>query len=131
MNTLSGDSIDSFLSRFGTFNDSVLRKVEHRFAANGSRQAEVVISAQDQRVELGWSNVIISFADVFEFLFREGKSTRQVLSDGLKIVLLDGKLWCDFSPYSTEGESIDDFRRSDFYVVAAGINWDVVGYSES
>jgi hypothetical protein len=63
-------------------------------------------------------------------LFREGGSTRVILSDGLTLRIIEAKIWCDFSPYCSEPDSVDDFRKSDFYVVGASVRWEVQPYCE-
>jgi hypothetical protein len=130
MNDLSFASVHEFLGRFHSFHDSVVRRVEHRYSPSGQRQTTLTISAQDQQSGTGWSNVIVQINDVLEIGFREGKSTRQVLSDGMTIVWLDGDVWCDLSPYASEPASADDFRQSDFFVAGKALSWRVDQYSE-
>ncbi len=130
MNKLDQPSHREFLDRFNSFNDAVVRRVEHRYGASGRRQATLIISAQDQQSEAGWSNVVLVIDDVSEIAFREGKSTRQVLSDGLTIAWINGDVWCDLSPYSSEPATVDDFRRSDFYVSGEALTWRTDQYSE-
>ena len=130
MNHLQQQSLREFLERFNSFNDAVVRRVEFRYVASGRRQATLTISTQDQCSDSGWSNVIIMIDNVSEIAFREGKSTRQVLSDGLTVVWFDGDVWCDLSPHTSDPSTIDEFRRSDFYVVGAALSWQADQYSE-
>ena len=76
------------------------------------------------------SNVIIVIENVSEIAFREGNATRQILSDGLTVCWFDGCVWCDLSPYGSEPDTVEDFRRSDFYVVGKTFSWQVEQYSE-
>ena len=123
MHQLEESSLRQFLDRFNSFNDAVLRRLEHRYSASGRRQATLTISTQDQQSDAGWSNVVIVIDNVGEITFREVKSTRQVLSDGLSIAWFDGDVWCDLSPYSSGPITVDDFRRSDFYVSGGSVTW--------
>lgn len=73
--------------------------------------------------DTGWCNVVIAIDDVSEIRFREGLSTRRVLSDGLTIAWFNGKVWFDLSPHASDPAAADDFRRSDFYVVGESFAW--------
>jgi hypothetical protein len=130
MHTLAQQDAPSFLERFYSFNDALLRRVEHSYSPSGHKQTTITISGRDQQSETGRSNVTLVIHDVSEIGFREGKDTRQVLSDGLTVAWFDERVWCDFSPYATEPESLDDFRRSDFYVVGKGLSWRTAPYGE-
>jgi hypothetical protein len=130
MDTLEPGKESDFLDRFCSFNDAVVRRLEHRYEASGRRQAILTVSARDQESGQGWSNVVIVIDGVSEIGFREGKSTRQVLSDGLILTWFQGHVWCDLSPYTSEPGSIDDVRRSDFYVAGEVLKWRSEPYSE-
>lgn len=123
MGKLEVSSVREFLNRFNSFNDAVVRRVEHRYGTSGRRQTTLIISTQDQQPDSGWSNVVIVIDNVAEIALREDRSTRQVLSDGLSIAWFDGAVWCDLSPYSSEPVTVDDFRRSDFYVSGETLTW--------
>src|SRR4051812_25671983 len=102
MNKLDQPSLREFLDRFNSFNDAVIRRVEYHYGASGRRQATLTISTQDRQSDAGWSNVVVVIGNVSEIAFREGKSTRQVLWDGLAVAWFNGDVWCDLSPYSSE-----------------------------
>lgn len=130
MDLLSEQDLPAFLSRFASFDDGVIRKVEHRYGQHGVQRTSVIISVMDQQAQKGWSNVTLVMDGVSEFVLREGRTTCVVLSFGVCFRWIDGKIWCLLSPYSFESEFIDDFRRSDFYVVASSIAFSVSKYSE-
>jgi hypothetical protein len=130
MNKLDQLAVREFLDRFNSFNDAVVRRVEFRYGASGRRQATLTISTQDQRSDVTRSNVVIVIDNVSESGFREGKSTRQVLSDGLTVAWFNGEVWCDLSPYAQEPTSVEDFRRSDFYVAGEALTWRTAPYRE-
>ena len=129
MQELTKDTLASFLNRFGSFNDGLIRSFECRFGVGGDKQAIVTISAQDRDAQQGWSNTIVEIQGVCEVTFREGKATCQVLSSGLAVAWFDETVWCDFSP-SIEPDWIQEFRQSDFYVVGKRFNWRVEPYSD-
>ncbi len=130
MDKLEESAIGGFLDRFNSFNDAIVRRVEHHYCASGQQQATLTLSSQDQQADTGWSNVVIVVDRVAEILFREGKSTRQILSDGLNVAWFEGNVWCDLSPYCADPETIDEFRRSDFYISGQVISWRVEPYRE-
>jgi len=119
-----------FLGRFNSFNDAVVRRIEHRYDASGGQRTTLTISTQDMEADAGWCNVIVVIDKVSEMAFREGLSTRRVLSDGLTIAWLNGKVWCDLSPYASDPVTADDFRRSDFYVVGESFAWRAEQFGE-
>jgi len=125
MNRLDQSSAHEFLNRFNSFNDAVVRGVEYRYDASGFRRMTLTVSTQDMEADTGWCNVIVVINKVSEIAFREGLSTRQILSDGLTLSWFNGKVWCDLSPHASEPVTADDFRRSDFYVVGESFAWRV------
>lgn len=131
MRTVEPDTLPGFLTRFCSFYDSVIRRFEYCYCRGGTQQLTIELSAQDLEAAQGWSTVILVLSDVSEILFREGGSTRVVLSDGLSLQWIDNQLWCDLSPYSSEITSIADLRRSDFYAVGSTMMWKVETYSEN
>lgn len=132
MHILTSESRADFLTRFCSFNDAVIRRIVYCYLSAGSHRMTVELSVQDQQEPQGWSNIILILTDVSEISFREGESTRQVLSDGLILVIINDQVFCDFSPYSSDAseQSLDDLRRSDFYAIGSTILWDVRPYSE-
>lgn len=130
MNMLDQSSVRTFLDRFNSFNDAIVRRIEHRFGVSGHQRTTLTVSSQDEQSETGWSNVVIVVENVFEITFREGKSTRQILSDGLTISWFKDDVWCDLSPYASNPAAVNEFRRSDFYVAGKSLTWRVEEYSE-
>jgi hypothetical protein len=107
------ESLDSvtragFLSRFYDLSDAVIRKIEHDYLSTGVQTTTVTIEAQDQLAAEGWSHLAIRVSGVRELVFKEGRTTCQILSSGVQIDWYDGLVFCDFSPYSTAPISIDD-----------------------
>ena len=129
MQTLNRDTSAQFLRRFCSFNDAVIRRIEHHYAASGQKRTIVTLSARDQETDQGWSNVVIVIDGVSEIAFREGKATCQVLSSGLAVTWFRNNVWCDYSP-SIEPKSIEEFRQSDFYIVGKCFEWQVQSYSD-
>lgn len=130
LNTLREEDAPDFLHRFDSFNDSVIRRIEHQYCKQDGQRTSVIISARDVMAPKQWSNVTFTASHVSELTLREGRTTCVVISFGIVLKWIDGKVWCAFSPYFTEMESIDDFRRSEFYLVASSISVTINPYSE-
>jgi hypothetical protein len=130
MTILTESTLVDFLDRFNSFNDAIIRRIDHRYGASGQQQTTLTLSTQDKQSEVGWSNVVIVMDNVAEILFREGASTRQILSDGLTVAWFQGNVWCDLSPYCTDPETMEDFKQSDFYISGQNITWSVESYCE-
>jgi hypothetical protein len=131
MTPLSPDHTSKFLERFVSFNDALLRSVTHSYFPDGTQISSLSLSAKDIDSSDGWSNVTLVIFDVKEIVFREGPSTRQILSDGLSVKWIDGRVWCDFSPYASNPQNESDFRRSDLFVAGTHAAWTVGPYTEN
>lgn len=129
MYKLDPSTLSGFMERFDSLNDAVIQRIEHFYATSSCQQTCLTLSGWDHEVDAGRSDIVIVIDGVSEIVFREGKSTRQVLSDGLTVAWIDGSVWCDFSPYTSEPASLDDLRRSDFYVVGKSLTWRTEDYS--
>lgn len=131
MPSLDEHSITEFLDRFWSFNDSVIRRIRHCYITGLDQRTCITLSAHDKNAADGWSNLSLMITGVSEVVFRQGNSCVQVLSGGLIIKWLNGRLWCDFSSFNGENATEQDFRSSDFYVVGQAIVWNVEPYSEN
>jgi hypothetical protein len=124
-----------FLKQFNQFYDAVLRSIELRFAPSEMfGHATVTLSVPQslpKRDKSGWVNVRIEVKKVEEFSLREStKESARVLSSGLHIGPFDGLLFFDFAPYSVSPRSLEDYRRSGFYIAGRSFSWNVKEYTE-
>ncbi len=128
---LHQDGLEDFLSRFASFNDGIVRNVAFGFhsAVAGSTIA-ITLSVKDSRDGNGWSNLLLTASDVEEVVFREVRSTVQILSDGIHIGWFDGLIYCDLCPFSPPPESPDEVRKSSFYFFARAVSYEVRPYQE-
>lgn len=130
MQAIDSESLSEFMNRFVSFYDAIIRQIQHRYLPR-TQQTTIILSTRDQNSEQLWSNVTLVATGVSEVLFRECKSTRVILSDGLTLKWLDSRLWCDFSPYCSDApETQDYFRRSDFYLICEELSWVAEPYCE-
>jgi len=130
MPTVQPHTLAAFLDRFLTFNDAVLRRVEHQFLSSGTQRSVVTLSAQDRESAKGWSNVVVTIEQVSELTLREGKASCQVLSDGLVIKWFEGVTFLVFSANTPEPETLEQLRQSDFYIAGVSFSWEVGPFRE-
>lgn len=126
--------IQSFLDRFGGFYDAVI--VELHLAlprAEAQRRATVRLLAEEVTVaEQGsqWRSVLFHLSGLTEFKLIEGRISNQVLSDGLRIHLLDGRCFLDMAPYSDQIDDENSLWRSGQYIVASDCSTEVTDVRE-
>jgi hypothetical protein len=130
MSIVCTDEIGALMSRFGSFQDAVVRRIEHRFGVEEGAQCAVTMSAEDRSSEDGWSNVTFVVRGVTEVAFREDPRMRQILTDGLALRRIDQQWWLDFAPFCADPESADEIRLSDFYVTGRSLMWQVTPFRE-
>jgi hypothetical protein len=130
MPTVQPRDLAEFLDRFLSFNDAVLRRVEHRFLSSGTQRCVVTLSAQDRESARGWSNVVVTVEQVSELTLREGKTSCQVLSDGVIIKWFEGVTFLVFSATASDPETVEEVRQSDFYVAGVSFAWEVGPFAE-
>ncbi|HVJ82903.1 MAG TPA: hypothetical protein VNC50_17680 [Planctomycetia bacterium] len=130
MSILCPDEVVTLQSRFGNFQDAVLRRIEHSFGIDEGGCCTVTMSVEDHRNEDGYSNVTLVVRGVTELAFRDQAATRQSLPDGLALRRLNGQWWVDFAPFCRETESADEMRLSDFYLTGSSLTWQVAPFSE-
>lgn len=124
MRVLTPDSIQEFVSRFCHCDDAVLQSVVVEMATETGTSVLINLLTKDLKSSSMWSILTISLKGVSEFLFREGKSSRVVLSDGLTVLFCGSRVWLDLSPYSSKSTDIEDVRKSDLYFSAHEACWD-------
>ena len=123
--------VNSVLDRFYRCNDGVIRRIELVFCpAREKSEATIECSVRDDLDGASWVNLICRVRGVSEFAMSEGNVSHRVLSDGLAIGWFDGLVFLDFSPYTTDPDGIDDFRRSGCYFAGESATWEVVPYND-
>lgn len=131
MTPLTQDSTDAFLSRFYSFYDSVIRRIELTYEPDGSRILIVSIAVRDstQDANEGWVCVNFRLMGVSELGIRErANQTLQVLCNGLHLRWFGPSLGIDFGTLIDPPESMDELRMSDFFAASASASWGVGPY---
>jgi len=128
-------NIDDFLDRFNRFHDAVIREIHIVFGYRSQhRDAGVIIlSVQDQQCpqNKGWVNVNLQFVNVREFsMTHSAEEYHQVISDEIHIQHLNGLFFVDLGASIDQPNTIDQFKKSRFYLACESIQWNVVAYTE-
>jgi hypothetical protein len=124
-------AIADLLHRFYGFHDALIRRVEFSFSSQvGTERARVVVSARDSRADGDWVNVEFYLDGLSEYRIARERSDIKVMTSGLRCAVFDGVCFVDFSPWSEETETMDDFRRSDFFAAASVCSWSIDSYTE-
>lgn len=126
--------IDTFIQRFYSFYDSVIRKIEIKFRnSSQATSVEILISTRDMQTKEngGWVNVLLRIEEVSAFNFCENtKESYQVLSDGLKIGNGDVEvLYFDFGYFDDLPKDSEKLKSSKFYVIGKDFAWEVREYT--
>jgi hypothetical protein len=125
MHLLTKDRTPDFLTRFISFNDGAILKVEHGYPQSGGASTNVWMYAKD-RDSGGCTIVLLHMHDVVEMVFRESGSFLRNMGIGLTIDWFETMCWIAFQPYSVEMNTIENYRKSYFYVVCHSCHWEVV-----
>lgn len=138
--TIDQTNYAHFAKRFNHFYDSVIRKFEVTFRFHGSKPtAVVVIAVRDAEgsENHGWVWVRFEIDDVIELCCTEKHNlTYTVLSEALHIGFFGGSTYLDFGtlfdlPEPDERHrSLEDFRRSAFYIAGRKVTWHLEPYRE-
>jgi len=131
MQSLTRESLTSFMHRFESFNDGLIRSVEYRYIAAGARKAVITASVMDHLQAQGWSNVVLTIDEVTEIkLWEDRRTSCQVLSGGLKVDWFDGVAFLSFSLSIADPTSVEHFRESEFYVAGRSVLWYATAYDD-
>jgi hypothetical protein len=118
--------MEELLERINYGYDGLIRSI----VIKSFRRAEVRISIIDSGNNQ-WANLKITLDDIIEFkVAQAARTSNLVLSDGIKMKAFESNYFIDFSPYSEQVETVDDFRKSDIYFASKIIDWVFEPYSE-
>jgi hypothetical protein len=120
--------------RFHDFDDAVLEGIAVGFPNKGRfGTGTVVLLARDSTSgELDvWFRVRFQIEGVNEFSFIENsRYSNRVLSSGLKVQQIDGRIWMIFDQYDAV-LSVDEARRSKFYICGTELHTQVASIAPS
>ena len=129
----SKESVEYLNKRFHNCDDGVIRHLEvvYRSGANRPSSVKIVLSVRDSefRDNDGFVNLKLILNNVPEFSFNEGDISYQVLSEGLKIIFINGLIFITFNPHNNP-ESISSIRDSSFYCACKRLEWEILPYKD-
>ncbi len=131
MNTLTEDSTASFLERFYSFHDAVLRTIDVGYSEDGTKAVAITIATRDanEQDNDGWVSVVLRLEQVSEYSFREeANQGLQVLSDGIHVLWFENHFGVDFGWLMDEPDSLAELRTSKAYACAQAATWSVESY---
>lgn len=120
---LSAESVEAFLHRFRHFYDGVIRRIAFDFAPR-SKSAAIDLMGQDGDHADAWVICTLRIDGVQEFIVQERAASFLVLSDGVKFLWDDGKVFVDFGTVEDEPD-LNEIRSGGFYLSGQHIEWDV------
>jgi hypothetical protein len=134
MNTLRIDDCQSFLDRFWSGSDGVIRSfsISFQYRSQEATRGTVTLSVRDSQSQQneGWVNLVVEMGDVIEFAFREGSTSYQVISSEIHIAQFSSVFFIDFGGCIEQPKDVHGFRASDFYCASRTIYWKVEPYQD-
>ncbi|MCP4597139.1 hypothetical protein [Neptuniibacter sp.] len=133
MEELTFSNASTFLQRFQSFHDALVREARMQFMTKHSlTRAEVTLSVQDtgKKSNESWVNLTFKIDNVASFKLLEGPKTTCVVITELKIGFFEDKIYLDFSPYTEKPEGVGDFEKSDFLIAGERCVWVMSPYTE-
>lgn len=100
-----------FLSNFPRLEDSVIKSFVYNLSIN-----EIQLTIETRNTADEWCLLTITFVEIKEVKFEEINTSNSVIySSVIDYVDTIGYVF-DFSPYSTESNCLEDYRKSAFYI---------------
>lgn len=107
------EKLNSFSSIFAKLEDSVIKKIQYDLDIN---KICMLIEAKDNNGE--WRILNMTFNKIKELKFEEIRSSNSVIYDSVFTLINDTNDYLfDFSPYTTEYDSSNDYKKSTFYMI--------------
>ncbi|HYV36045.1 MAG TPA: hypothetical protein VE988_10105 [Gemmataceae bacterium] len=124
MNIIKPENVAQFLARFYDFHDALLVTAAYDWLVGGGTCISVKMETRDQQAG-GHSFVRLRISEPEEVVFREVNTSLQMLK-GLRVKWFDDLVWLSFQEYSSQIETVEDFRNSYFYVAGQVCFWEII-----
>jgi hypothetical protein len=121
MTLLDSASLSALMERFDSFNDAVVRKVTIDLAPSDS-EIEVVIEAHDYESPSHWSMVTLRMVACRTYRLEEGMTSYIVLSSGLQVGFVDGKVILFLEAYPDE-DRLPEIKNNRAYIIGRELHW--------
>ena len=106
------DKINSFLAAFFKLEDSVIRNFNYNLVDN---KIDLIIEAKDTYNK--WKVLSITFKRIKEIKFTEVSTSNSVIYNSVYDYIDKLGYVFDLSPYDTESKCLEDYRKSEFYII--------------
>lgn len=117
------DNLIEFKKKYGKLSDAVIISVMYHLEFPSVISLEV--QCRNQENNDAWELIQLSLKNVQELIFKEVKTSNQVIYEAI-IEPFGGNYVFDFSPYSQESSTLEDFRRSNFVVHCTSFELSVI-----
>lgn len=115
------------LRRINKGYDGLIREISLKNFNN----ATIEVSVMDAHNNYEWINVVFYCNGLIEFsVIQKARYSNIVLSSGIIYREISGIHYIDFSPYSEEIDSVEEFRKSDIYFAAKEVKFETKLYTE-
>lgn len=122
---LTPQELPAFRSRFCDFHDGVVREVLLGFGG-GADRCRVVVDCKDRNSGSGWARVELAIEGVTRCRFELGRTTFEVLSEGIHIEWLDAEVLIVLDASPNGPQKLPDLSRNTAYVSGRRCNWSAV-----
>lgn len=111
------NKIDEFIRKYGRLGDAVITKISYNYE-NESTISIKMKCFVNHLEDVEWSELHIVLSGIKEFVFNEkkGKKENNVIYSAI-IDTYDKSIVFDFSPYSPDANTMEEYRKSDFLVI--------------
>jgi len=125
-NILKPNCIQTFLEKYGDMHDGLIKKIEMDYSKRGKPDIEVTITCLNIEKDT-WVNVVISIEEVQEYKMAELPREQNVVIFEVSIFHDNGLYYID---YQFKSETIEEIRKSNFYVAGRKVSWEEREYKE-
>jgi hypothetical protein len=129
MKSLPDPILSELAERFLGFNDALLNGIELKYSQSRIENAIIHLQARTSSNDNGmkWVYVELILSRVSDLCIKEnGNVCTQVLSSGIHMTKFDRLVCLDFSFFADPPESLDEQRKSEYYIAAESIAWRVI-----
>ena len=124
---LNPEEIPSWLQRFNSFNDAVIRRWQIGTTDSGVTYNLAIETMDSASANTGWSKVTLQFRDCTSFsYFCESSTNYNVLSNGMNILVDGPVIYADFGHFASLPASLEELMQSPCHAASPDIAWHAI-----
>jgi hypothetical protein len=136
---LTPKNLPEFRSRFGTFHDSVIHRMQHdMFTGYGAGNMKIIIGTFDiqDASRKNWFNLVLDIEGVSEYIIIKRRNHYDGIIYRLNVDFFDDEIYFDFVPRTESPTQPDDYtgniqvNSKELVIVARKCFWSVEPYEE-